>query len=84
MTSSDNTPRMPAADTGEPPVHRAGAIREAAVVLGGLAVALALTPVLYLLPAGAGLIGPLWLLAILWSVLASLARALWQGVSRGD
>ena len=88
MTSSDNTRRMQPTDTGEPPahspVHRSRVIRDAAVVLGGLAIALALTPVLCVIPAGASLIGPLWLLAILWTVLASLAQALWQGVSRGD
>ena len=84
MTSSDNTPRMTAADTEEPPLHRTGAIRSAAALLGGLAVTLALTPVLCVLPAGAGLVGPLWLLAILWTVLESLAQAMWQGVSRND
>ena len=72
MTSSDNTRRMHSTDTGEPPAHspvrRTRVTRDAAVVLGGLAIALALTPVLCVIPAGAGLIGPLWLLAILWTI----------------
>ena len=88
MTSADNTRRVHSNDTGEPPAHspvyRPRVTRDAAVVLGGLAIALALTPVLCVIPAGAGLIGPLWLLAILWTVFASLAQAVWQGVSRGD
>ena len=88
MISGDNTRRVHSAGPGEPPAHlpvyRPRVIRDAAVVLGGLAIALALTPVLCVIPAGAGLVGPLWLLAILWTVLASLVQAVWQGVSRGD
>ena len=88
MTSSDNTRRVHSTGTGESPAHspirRTHVTGDAAVVLGGLAIALALTPVLCVVPAGADHIGSLWLLAILWTVLASLAQALWQGVSRGD
>ena len=88
MTSGDNTRRVHSTGTGEPPAHspvrRTRVTRDAAVVLGGLAIALALTPALCVIPAGASLIGPLWLLVILWTVLASLAQAVWQGVSRGD
>ena len=88
MTSSDNSRRMQPTDTGNPPadssVHRTPATRDAAVVLGGLAIALALTPLLCVIPASAVLIAPFWLLAVLWAVLASLAQAVWQGVSRGD
>ena len=88
MSVRRKTRRIQPTDTGDPPahspVHRIRAVLDAAVVLGGLAVALALTPVLCVVPAGAGLIGPLWFLAVLWTVLASLAQAVWQGVSRGD
>ena len=88
MHSRDHTRRRRPTDPGEPRAHsrvrRTGVIRDAAVLLGGLAIALALTPVLFVVPAGAEHIGSLWLPAVLWTVLASLAQAVWQGVSRGD
>ena len=88
MSFRHKTRRIQPSDTGKPPahsaVHRTRAIRDAAVVLGGLAIAVAVTPVLCVIPAGAGLIAPLWIAAVLWTVLASLAQALWQGVTYGD
>ena len=53
-------------------------------VLAGPGLALAATPALLLLSAPAPVTGAVWMLAILWTVLASLARALWLGAARGD
>ena len=55
---------------------------ERKLVLCGLVLALAATPALLLLSPPAT--GAVWMLAILWTVLASLARALWLGVAHGD
>ncbi len=61
-----------------PPVTRA----ERVLVLGGLALALLATPAALVLP---GLwIGVVWVLAILWTVLASLGHALWLALVHGD
>lgn len=57
---------------------------ERVLVLGGLAFALAATPVPLLLSAPASAIGAVWMFAILWTALASLGHALWLGVARGD
>ena len=57
---------------------------ERAVVLGGLAVALLGTPVLALLSVPAAVNGAVWLLAILWTVFASLGHAMWLGLVHDD
>lgn len=57
---------------------------ERVLALGGLALALAATPVLMLLSAPVSATGAVWMLAILWTVLASLGHALWLGLARGD
>jgi len=57
---------------------------ERVLVLGGLVLALAATPVLLLLSAPASVTGAVWMLAILWTVAASLGHALWLGAVHGD
>ena len=58
--------------------------RERVFVLGGLALAALVTAISLALDAGAELLAPLWLAAIAWTVLASLAGALWRGFRHGD
>ena len=66
-------------DTVNPaPVTRA----ERVLVLGGLALALLATPAVLVLPGP--WIGAVWVLAILWTVLASLGHALWLALVHGD
>ena len=60
------------------PVTRA----ERVLVLGGLALALLATPAVLVLPGP--WIGAVWVLAILWTVLACLGHALWLALVRGD
>ena len=55
-----------------------------AIVLGPLGIALLATAAALILGAGADLIGPLWMAAIAWTVLSSLAGALWQGFRHHD
>ena len=54
--------------------------RERAFVFGGIAVAGVATT----LEAGEEILGPVWLGAIGWTVVASLAHALWRGFRLGD
>ena len=67
-----------------------GAARPAAIwrarafVLGGLAFAAACTVASLALDAGAEHIGPLWMAAIAWTFISSLAGALWRGFRHGD
>ena len=58
--------------------------RERAFVLGGLALALPATAVLVVLGADGGAIGFVWLVAVAWTALASLAAALRSGFLHGD
>ena len=53
-------------------------------VLGGLGVAALYTAAALGLNAGADLFGPVWVAATCWTVLASLAGALWQGFRHRD
>ena len=57
---------------------------ERASVLGGVALAVPVTAVSLLLDADGGVIGILWLFAIAWTVIASVAAALQCGVAHGD
>ena len=81
------------------PVHRGAAIRRIRVlrtaarraaargtlwVLGPLAVAVPITPVLALAGAGADWIAAAWLAAVLWTIAASFLQALRQGWRHGD
>ncbi len=58
--------------------------RARAFVLVGLALAAVYTAATVASDAGAGCIGPLWMAAIAWTVVASLAAALWRGFHHGD
>ena len=58
--------------------------RARAFVLGGLALAAVYTAAALGLDAGAEHVGPLWTAAIAWTVVASLAGALWQGFRHRD
>ena len=58
--------------------------RARAVLLGGLALAAVYTASALGLDAGAEHIGPLWMAAIAWTVVASLAGALWRGFRHRD
>ena len=71
-------------EAGRPDTARRGGWRARAFVLGPLALAVLATGVS--LAAGAGLapIGPLWIAAIAWTVLASLAGALLRGFRHRD
>ena len=53
-------------------------------VLGGLALAAVYTAATLALDTGAEHVGPLWLAAIAWTFVSSLAGALWQGFRHRD
>ena len=57
---------------------------ERAFVLGGLVAAALATAGAPILDIGAELVGPLWVAAVAWTVLASLAGALWRGFRYRD
>lgn len=59
-------------------------LSERVLVLAGLAVALLATPVLAPLSVPAAVNGAVWLLAILYTVFASLGHAMWLGLAHGD
>ena len=67
-------------DTG---AHRIG-WRARLFVLGPLGIAALSTAASLGLGTGAEHLGPLWAAAIAWTVAASLAGALWQGLRHGD
>ena len=69
-------------DPGEPP--RRPTRRERAFVLGGLALAVPATAVSLALGADGEAVGFLWLVAVVWTVFASLACALRRGIAHGD
>ncbi len=58
--------------------------RVRALVLGGLALATVYTAAALVLGAGTEHIGPLWMGAIVWTIAASLAGALWRGFRHHD
>ena len=53
-------------------------------VIGPVAVAVPVSPVLLLAGAGAEGIGAVWLTAVLFAIGASFVQALWQGIRHGD
>lgn len=57
---------------------------ERAFVLGGFVLAALCTAVAVLLGTGMEVVGPLWLVAIAWAVVSSLALALRSGFREGD
>ncbi len=70
--------------TFQAPAKRRTTWRMRAFVLGGLGLATLCTAASLALGAGADHLGPLWVAAIAWTVLASLAGALWQGFRYRD
>ena len=75
--------------TSAPPAAPGTAVRSTAVrsawwVLGAPALALAATSVLLVSGAPGDWIGAVWLLAVLWTIAASLVQALWAGFRYGD
>ena len=58
--------------------------RGAGWILGAPALALAATSVLAISGAPGDWIGAVWLVAVLWTIAASLVQALWAGVRHGD
>ena len=77
FTDQDGSPTLGRA------VHRT-TWRAHAFVLGGLALATVYTAAMLGLDAGAEHLGPLWMVAIAWTVVASLAGALWRGFCHRD
>ena len=76
-------PRTSNARSGVPATPRSTGA-ERLFVLGGLALAALYTAASLAAGSGAEAIGPLWMAAIAWTVLAALAAALWQGFRRRD
>ena len=70
--------------TGTSKAPRRISWRKRIFVLGGLALAALLTAAIPVLGTGAELAGFAWIAAIAWTVLASLAAALWQGFRHRD
>ena len=70
--------------TATPPTRRRTTGAERLFVLGGLAAAALYTAASLTLGAGTEHIGPLWMAAIAWTVLASLAHVLWLGLRHRD
>ena len=70
--------------TGHPDTGRCGAWRARAFVLGPLAIAALATAAALGFNTDTALLGPLWLAALAWTVLASLAGALLRGFRHGD
>ena len=63
---------------------RRTAARRALWVLGPLATAVPVTPVLLLAGAGADWAAALWFAAVLWAIAASFVQAFWQGLRHRD
>lgn len=63
---------------------RPPAARSAWWVLAAAALALAATPVLLVAGAPGDWIGAIWLVAVLWTIVASLVQSLWVGFRHGD
>ena len=60
------------------------AVRSTLWVVGTLAMALLVTPVLAFAGAGSDWVAFIWLVAALWAIAASFVQALWQGLRHGD
>ena len=73
---------MAGASTARP--QRRSTRRERLFVLGGIALAALYTAASLAAGSGAEAIGALWMAAIAWTAIASLAAALWQGLRRRD
>ena len=77
----NHTPAPPAASST---AVRSTAVRSAWWVLGAPALALAMTLVLLVADAPGDWIGAVWLVAVFWTIAASLVQALWAGFQCGD
>jgi len=78
------TTERPSRDSGPAARPRSATWCERAFVLGGLALALPVTAVLLVLGAGGEAVGFVWLVAVVWTALASLAAALWSCLVHRD
>ncbi len=58
--------------------------RTRAFVLGGLVFALVATVIAVAAGTGVRFLGGIWFWAVIWTVLAALACALWRGLRHGD
>ena len=58
--------------------------RERAFVFGGIAIAGGVSGIGVPVGAGEELLAPVWLGALAWTILASIAHGLWRGVSFGE
>ena len=74
----------PSDPAGRPPAVRSTVVHGACWVLGIPAFALAATPVLALANAPGDWLGAVWLLAVLWTIAASLVQSVWAGIRHGD
>ncbi len=77
-------PRHSMPSPSHPPRLRRSSWRERLFVLGPLDVAALCTAVAAILGTGMEIAAPLWLAALTWTVLASLACALRRGLHDGD
>ena len=71
-------------EAGRPDTARRGAWRARALVLGPLAIAALATAAALGFSTDTAHLGPLWIAALAWTVLASLAGALLRGFRHGD
>ena len=71
-------------EAGRPDTARPGAWRARALVLGPLAMAALATAAALGFSTDTAFLGPLWVAAIAWTVLASFAGALGRGLRDGD
>ena len=58
--------------------------RERAFVFGGIAIAGGVSGIGVPLGAGEEILAPVWLAALAWTILATIAHAFWRGFCRGD
>ena len=65
-------------------IVRSTAVRRTLWVVGPLSMAVLVTPVLALAGAGPDWVAFIWLVAVLWAIVASFVQALWQGLRHGD
>ena len=78
------TSTPPPDGTGRPRMPRRSTWRERAFVLGGLALAVPVTAVSLPLGADGEIVGFVWVIAVAWTAIASLAAALGCGLAHGD
>ena len=77
FTDSSGAPAPAGPGAGPPGAERA-------FVLGGLGLAALYTAASLALDTGTEAVGPLWMAAIAWTVVAAIAHVLWLGLAHGD